>query len=256
MSTASVPNTFANAVTATGLQLDNNFNTVVAYLNDPLNRNNYAADTGNTNTVVLTFSPPVTAYSAGLEITFKVANTNTGATKLNANTVSAAPLVQPGGSDLASGQIQAGGIYKAAYNGSQWVYIGQNVLAASKGDMQTATSAVTFVSPAQTQNHPGVAKAVANWNGTNTGTITAAYGYNVAQVVRVGLGTYQVNLTTPMATSIYVAIVSLGAPTTGVMAIHVVGGKTPSSCVFNTFARDLSTVVDVTDINFVAYGTQ
>jgi hypothetical protein len=87
VATASVPNTFASAVTATGLQLDTNYNTIVAYLNEPLNRNNYAADSGNTNTIVLTFSPAVSAYSAGLEITFKAANTNSGAAVINANSL-------------------------------------------------------------------------------------------------------------------------------------------------------------------------
>lgn len=256
MSTASVPSTFQNAVTATGLQLDNNFTTIVAYLNDPLNRNNYAADTGNTNTVVLTFSPPVTAYSAGLEITFKVANTNTGATKLNANTVSAAPLVQPGGSDLASGQIQAGGIYKAAYNGSQWVYIGQNVLAASKGDMQTATSAITFVSPAQTQNHPGVAKAWAAWNGTITGTITPFSSYNVASIVRVGAGTYSIALTVPMVTSCAAIVQPTTNPGAGILLIGTPLTVTNTSVIALTSNFSTGAQTDATYVSFIVFGTQ
>ena len=254
MSTASVPNTFQNAVTATGLQLDNNFGTIVAYLNDPLNRNNYAADTGNTNTVVLTFSPPVTAYSAGLEITFKVANTNTGATKLNANTVSAAPLVQPGGSDLASGQIQAGGIYKAAYNGSQWVYIGQNVLAASKGDMQTATSAITFVSPAQTQNHPGVAKAWAYFNGTSTGTITALSSYGVSQIVKIGTGTYSIALSTAMTSTAWAWIVNHDADRSTIKSGSIVQNSTAVQFTL-TRTNDLADQ-NANVVYFTAYGTQ
>lgn len=249
---ASVSNTFASAVTATGLQLDQNFTSLVNYANDPANRNNYAADTGSTNTVVLTFSPPITVYTAGLEITFKVANTNTGATKLNANTVSAAPLVQPGGTDLASGQIEAGGIYKAAYNGSQWVYIGQNVLAASKTDMQTATSAITFVSPAQTQNHPGVAKAWGTFNGT--GVVALISGYNVAGIGDGGTGTYTVTLTTPMTSTEYAIVIT--PLSTGAAGTNTGNVQSQATNAFTITTAQGGTVVDFPRVFFAVYGTQ
>jgi hypothetical protein len=215
MATASVPNTFASAVTATGLQLDTNYNTIVAYLNEPLNRNNYAADSGNTNTIVLTFSPAVSAYSAGLEITFKAANTNSGAAVINANSLGNKSFVQPGGSALAAGQIEAAGIYKAAYDGTNFVYIGQNVLAASQGDMETATSAVTFVSPNAMKWHPGIPKALAVFNGTNTGTITAGYSFGVSQVLRRGAGSYALTLATPFSSTNYGGVVQYGGDLSG-----------------------------------------
>lgn len=215
MSTASVPNTFASAVTATGLQLDQNYSTIVAYLNEPLNRNNWATDSGNTNTVVLTFQPAVSAYSAGLEITFKAANTNTGATVINANSLGNKNFVQPGGAALASGQMEANGIYKAAYDGTQFVYIGQNVLAASQAQMETATSAVTFVSPNSMKWHPGVAKALAVFNGTNTGTITAGYSFGIAKVLRVGAGSYALTISSPFSSLNYGGIVQNGADLSG-----------------------------------------
>jgi hypothetical protein len=201
VATASVPNTFASAVTATGLQLDTNYNTIVAYLNEPLNRNNYAADSGNTNTIVLTFSPAVSAYSAGLEITFKAANTNSGAAVINANSLGNKSFVQPGGSALAAGQIEAAGIYKAAYDGTNFVYIGQNVLAASQGDMETATSAVTFVSPNAMKWNPGVAKAWAYFEGTVTGTVTALASLNVGTIARLGTGTYTISFSNLMSSN-------------------------------------------------------
>ena len=206
MSTASVPNTFASAVTATGLQLDTNFNTVVAYINNPLNRNNWATDSGNTNTIVLTFSPAVAAYSAGLEITFKAGFTNTGGTVINANALGNKNFVTPDGSALAAGQVEANGIYKAAYNGSAFVYIGTNVIAASQAQMETATSAITFVSPSTTKYHPGVAKAWCYFSGTETGTISAISAYNVTNIVRNGIGDYTVNFASAFSSTAYVGV--------------------------------------------------
>jgi hypothetical protein len=250
VATASVPNTFASAVTATGLQLDTNYNTIVAYLNEPLNRNNYAADSGNTNTIVLTFSPAVSAYSAGLEITFKAANTNSGAAVINANSLGNKSFVQPGGSALAAGQIEAAGIYKAAYDGTNFVYIGQNVLAASQAQMETATSAVTFVSPNAMKWHPGVAKAWAYWHGTETGTITALASLNVANVVRNGEGDYTVNFSTAFSSTAYGGIVFCGQSGGGsdIVAWGSTVAQTVSAFPFRTGS---SSVGNFTDAGFI-----
>ena len=245
MATASVPNTFANAVTATGLQLDQNYNTIVAYLNEPLNRNNYAADSGNTDTIVLTFSPAVSAYSAGLEITFKAANTNSGAAVINANSLGNKSFVQPGGGALSSGQIEANGIYKAAYDGTNFVYIGQNVLAASQAQMETATSAVTFVSPNAMKWHPGVAKAFAVWNGTSTGTITAGASHNVSTIVRNGTGTYTIAFATAFSSDNYSV-----AAMSGNTVINSYGTAGMEIAYFNT----TGVAADRTKVGFICFG--
>ena len=253
MATAAVTNTFANAVTATGLQLDQNYNALVNYLNQPLNRNNWATDSGNTNTIVLTFSPPVSAYSAGLEITFQAASTNaTGGVFINANGLGNQNFIQPGGGELAAGQIESAGIYKAAHNGSAFVFIGQNVLAASQAQMETATSAVTFVSPSTTKYHPGVAKAMAVWVGTSTGTLSALSSYNVAQIARAGTGTYSINFSVNFSSTAFVAI---GAQSSAAGAVVRPSLKTVSSVVF-ICDGDAGTPTDPTEVNFVAYGDQ
>ena len=245
MATASVSNTFANAVTATGLQLDQNYNALVDYLNQPLNRNNYAADTGNTNTVVLTFSPPVSAYSAGLEITFQAASTNaTGGVFINANGLGNQNFIQPGGGELAAGQIESAGIYKAAHNGSAFVFIGQNVLAASQAQMETATSAVTFVSPATVKYNPGVAKAFAVWNGTSTGTISPDYALNVVEVVRGGTGTYTIVFNSPFAND------NLAISASRNFQVLAHGTDTVVLAMYNSAGAP----VDVTKVSFICFG--
>ena len=184
--TASVPNSFASAVTATGAQLDTNYASIIAYVNDPTNRNNYAADTGNTNTIVLTMSPPVLGYTAGLGITFKAANTNSGASVVNVNALGNKSLVNPGGGALTSAQVTIGSTYEAVYDGTQFVGIGFQ-----------SSGAV---------NSLQLAKAWASWPGTSTGTITAAAGYGVTNIAKIASGTWSVALSTAMSSTAYAVV--------------------------------------------------
>lgn len=263
--TASVGNTFQSAVTATGLQLDQNYSTIVAYLNDPTNRNNFATDSsGGTNTIVLTFSPAVAGgYTAGLEITFKAALTNNGPVVLNANGIGNANLVNADGSALAAGQVTAGSVYQAAYDGTRFIFIspsGAPQVAASQAALETATATVGFPVPATMKFHPGVAKAAGWFDGTATGTITAGSAflsaYGVSQMVRQGAGTYSFTLTPPMANTQYVAALCVGS-SLAASALRIpqelTGARTTNGFVIiiNTTS---TTAVDITSGNFMVYG--
>lgn len=246
-----IPNQFATAVTATGAQLDGDFNTVTAYINDPTNRNNYAADAGAaTNTVSLTFSPPVVGgYTAGLQITFKVTNGNTGAVVLNANGLGNKNLFSAAGVALTGGEITSGQIVSAAYDGTQFQMISpsSNVNAASAATVSQALSNAFFVTPGRVQNHPGVAKAWATWNGTSTGTITANAAYNVSIIQRLGVGTYTVGLTTVMADDNYSVAASRG---NFIVNSYAAGG-------FNiAFFNTTGTASDFTKVSFIIFGNQ
>lgn len=198
--TASVPNTFASQSGNIPLQqLDTNFVSIIGYLNDPTNRNNYAADTGSANTYAVALSPAALGYTAGLELALKATTANTGASTLNANGLGAQNWINPDGTNLAAGQVAAGGVYKAVHNGSAFVFIGSPNSPASQAQMTTATASSVFVSPGTQRYHPGMPKAVAMWNGTSTGTITADYSYNITSIVRNSAGDYSLNLTSPMA---------------------------------------------------------
>lgn len=199
----SVPNTFASAVTATGAQLDANYGTITAYINDPTNRNNYAADTGSTNTVAIAFVPAVVGgYTGGLELTWKWAFTNTGPVVVNANVLGNITLVNPDGSNLQPGQGIAGSIGKGVYDGTRAIFLSPPS-PATQAAMQTATASATFVTPAQMANSPGVAKVWAQFSGTATGTVIAGASYNVSQIVRNGTGTYAVTFSTPLRSASY-----------------------------------------------------
>lgn len=251
--TASVPNSFANAVTATGAQLDANFGTQVAYINDPTNRNNFAADGSATNTVILTFSPPVVGgYTTGLELTWKWGATNTGAVVLNANGLGNVSVVNPDGSPLAAAQGQIGSVGKAVYDGTRFVYLTSFGTPASKAVMQTASSAVSFVSPAQQSNHPAHPKAVAVWSGTATGTVLALYGYGVTNIVRNGAGTYIVNLSSPMTATVYPAFATC---TTAGQRGAMIRSQNASQCVVITDVPSTGVPTDSdVFVQFTAYG--
>lgn len=83
----------------------------------------YGGDTGAANAYVVTQSginAIPAAYYAGLEITFKAANANTGPSTLQLGAVAPAPLRRPGGAALTGGEIVAGQIVKAIYDGANF----------------------------------------------------------------------------------------------------------------------------------------
>lgn len=251
--TASVPNTFQNAVTATGLQLDQNYNTVVAYLNDPTNRNNYAADGSATNTVVLTFAPPlVGGYSAGVEITWKWGATNTGGVVVNGNGLGNVALVNPDGSALVAGQGVQGSIGKAAYDGTRFIFLASAVTPATAAQVSAAVTLVPFVSPGRMQNHPGVAKAWGYVTQT-AAAYTLASNYNVSSVGRAGTGTVTIVFATAMANTNYAVICSAAGG--GNNIVFDITGRTTTSCVSMAFTSNSGAAFDV-GFSFNAFGSQ
>lgn len=246
--TASVPNTFASAVTATGAQLDANYTTIVAYVNNPTNRNNYAADGAATNTVVLSFAPAIVGgYTAGLELTWKWGVTNTGGVVLNANGLGNVAVVNPDGTALSAGQGQAGSIGKAVSDGTRFIFLASSATPASAAQVSAAVTLVPFVSPGRMQNHPGVAKAWAVWNGTATGTIVAGASYNIGSIARLGTGTYTLSFTTAMASDNYAAAAMRGNAFVNVYA------TTGCEVVFNNTS---GTPADHTKVSYIFFGTQ
>lgn len=250
--TAGIGTLFAAAVTATGAQLDANYDTLVVYLNDPTNRNNYGQGGAVTNTVAVTFVPPVVGgYTAGLELTWKWGTLNTGAVVLNANGLGSISLVNPDGTALQAGQGLAGSIGKAVYDGTRAIFLAPPS-PASKAAMQTATASATFVTPAQMVNHPGVAKAWAVVDGTATGTVLTTFGYGITQHVRAGTGTYVFSMTTPLANANY-AVLSTNR-SGGAAAIVQEAGR--SSATFTVVSANLSaTAQDCNTFHVAIFGT-
>lgn len=81
----------------------------------------YAADTTNTNSYAITLSPAPTAYAAGMEVRFKVTNANTSTVTLNVNALGAKNVYSRDGKALIAGQIAAGAMVTAVYDGTQFI---------------------------------------------------------------------------------------------------------------------------------------
>jgi hypothetical protein len=83
-----------------------------------------AGDTGAANAYVVTSSAyPLSLYT-GLKVEVLVAHTNTGASTFNLNSTGAQPVIQPGGSTVQAGQLQAGGLYRFEWDGAHWQLFG------------------------------------------------------------------------------------------------------------------------------------
>jgi len=82
---------------------------------------NSAVDTGSANAYVVALSPALTSLQTYQKISFKAANSNTGASTLNVNGLGVKPIVK-GGSlvALVPGDITAGQIIHVTYDGSNW----------------------------------------------------------------------------------------------------------------------------------------
>lgn len=79
----------------------------------------YAADSGSTNAIVVTYTPALTAYSTNTNFYVKVAATNTSTScTINANSLGTKNIKLVDGSNPYLGAMVAGGIYNFKYDGT------------------------------------------------------------------------------------------------------------------------------------------
>jgi len=179
-----IPNTFANATTAIPLsQLDNNYSTITASINDANTYSNYAADSGSANAYVVTLSGVSTAYNAGLRIQFKAANTNSGASTLNVNTQGAKNIFF-NGSALSANVIQANAVVDVIYDGTQFQMLSTN------GTTPSSYGTVTNVSVSSSNGFAGtVANSTTAANITISTTVTGVLKGNGTAISAATAGT-------------------------------------------------------------------
>lgn len=77
-------------------------------LESQVNRVKYLNSVAGTNTIAASMTPSLAAYSAGMIVVFNPANTNSGATTLNINSLGALDVFKQNGVALASGDLVAG----------------------------------------------------------------------------------------------------------------------------------------------------
>lgn len=79
----------------------------------------YAQDTGSVNALVASITPAIPSLFTGMEVHIRVANTNTGASTLELNTITK-NIVLENGSALSKGALTAGMIAILAYDGTDF----------------------------------------------------------------------------------------------------------------------------------------
>jgi hypothetical protein len=80
-------------------------------------RVNFVQDTGSVNNLSVACEPPLSAYTLGLVLRVQVANTNTGASRINAG-AGVVAIRKMSGADTAAGDLPAGGVAELVFDGT------------------------------------------------------------------------------------------------------------------------------------------
>lgn len=105
-------------ITSSGQALDGNFTNQASRAIIDLGMNaGFYTDSGTANNIVLSNSnnPAPTSLRDGIEVVFKAANTNTGATTLNLANLGAKNILSQAGGVLSANEITVDNIYQAIY---------------------------------------------------------------------------------------------------------------------------------------------
>lgn len=80
----------------------------------------YGVDTGTLNALVVSITPALTVYAAGLTLRVKAANSNTGATTINVNGLGLKSVVRRDGTILRDSDIISGAVQEYVYDGTSF----------------------------------------------------------------------------------------------------------------------------------------
>jgi hypothetical protein len=99
----------------------------------------WGVDVGTTNNISFTTSATLTELEAGVVVLFKAAHANTGATGLTANGIGPYPLTTTALGSLPLNTITVGGIYAAAWDGTEWQLITGGAAGGSSSNAPSGT---------------------------------------------------------------------------------------------------------------------
>lgn len=160
-------------------------------------RSDYVVDTGTSNTYVIAPSPAITAYAAGQEFTFNPGNTNTGASTLAVNGLTAKNITKNGTNPPIAGDIVAGTLITVMYDGTEFQLMSPSAIiaAAVKSGGTGSDGALSITSGTTTvsaSSAPYLEKNYTNVSITSTGNLSfstpATTGTTVAIFIQ-GTGT-------------------------------------------------------------------
>jgi hypothetical protein len=157
---------------------------------------NYAVDTGTANAYAFITAISAPAYVDGLRVSVKIANTNTGASTLNYNTLGIKNVVLQNGSALSGGELQAGGVYDFEYINPNFQLISSWIAATSVDYIRTAAEIAAGVTPVNYYQTPLDRRRYtsdADWNAVvNAVTGTALWPHNAGAICLTPTANYTV----------------------------------------------------------------
>jgi len=197
----------------------------------------YAADGGATDAYAISLNPTLTAYTAGMSVSFKANTVNTAAASLNIDGLGAITIKKNHDATLADGDIEAGQVVTVVYDG------------------------VDFQMQSQLANATGGGGTGITWNDQVSATVTMAAnnGYVVDN------GAVLVTLTIPAAAALGDTFVIAGKSAGG-WKVQANGGQTVNvgnspttvaGSVSSSNTYDCMTIVCITaNTTFVSYALQ
>jgi hypothetical protein len=223
-------------------------------INDPFGLNSQLSSIAGTNSITATASPTITAYATGAIYSFIAANTNTGASTLSIDGLTAASITKNGAVAISAGDIQAGKMMLVEYDGAAFQLVNNIIY----GGSITNGNIVSLTAPMSAANGgTGLATLTANnvllGNGIATvqlvapgvsGNLLTSNGTTWASAAPAGVPTIQTFTTTGTftvpagVTRVKVTVVGGGGPGSsygggggGGTAIKIVTGLTPAGTV-------------------------
>lgn len=168
----------------------------------------YCVDTGAANALVASLDFPPSEYTAGIELTVKVAATNTGVSTLNLNGLGVKTIKRVDGSALSAGDLTAGYIVKLVYDGTDFRLLGASEAAASSSATAAAASAAAA---AASETNAATSATNAATSATNAAT-SATNAANSA--------TAAAQSATDAANAVSGYVAKAGSTMTGALTLH------------------------------------
>ena len=109
---------------------------------------NYALDTGSVNTVVVALPAGVVSYTDGMELVFKAAFSNTGATTITAGALGTVPITRGDATALQTGDYLQNEIIEVRYSSTDASFQMMNVGPAAAAAAATAATVATAAAAA------------------------------------------------------------------------------------------------------------
>lgn len=167
LSQTTIPTAFAAATSATGQQLDDDFNALKSAVNSPFSPSNYLLDTGTANVYAVAFATGIVpTYTAGLPVQMLVLHSNSGASTLNVNSLGAKNILRPTGVALSANDLVAGAVANLMYDGTQFQLLNPGAAAA----ISYLTGMTTIASAATPDIFANTVAATVQYTGTVTCT--------------------------------------------------------------------------------------